>query len=92
MTGRSVGSSGWLGGANLMCLGIYATLRPVTIRSCGVEMGRQLVIMLYVATMVAVIVGTDLTFFKGQFWARLLVNIGIVAVFAAFYLRFFGWR
>jgi hypothetical protein len=28
-----------------------------------------------------------LVFFRNQFWARLLVNIGIVLVFVAFYLR-----
>jgi hypothetical protein len=29
-----------------------------------------------------------LAFFRGRFWERLMVNIGIVLVFAAFYLRF----
>jgi len=38
--------------------------------------------------MVAIIVVVDLVFFKNQFWERLTVNIGIVLVFAAFYLRF----
>ena len=27
-------------------------------------------------------------FFRHQFWARLLVNVGIVLVFLAFYFRF----
>ena len=44
--------------------------------------------MLYVVAMVAVIVGIDFAFFRNQFWERLAVNIGIVLVFAAFYLRF----
>ncbi len=44
--------------------------------------------MLYVLALVAVIVGVDILFFRHYFWARLLVNIGIVVVFAAFYLRF----
>lgn len=44
--------------------------------------------MLYVTAMVAVIVGIDLAFFRHRFWERLAVNIGIVLVFAAFYLRF----
>jgi hypothetical protein len=52
-------------------------------------MGRQVAIALYVAAMVAVIVGTDLAFFRDRFWERLMVNIGIVLVFGAFYLRFF---
>jgi hypothetical protein len=52
-------------------------------------MGRQVAIALYVAAMVAVIVGIDLAFFRDRFWERLMVNIGIVLVFGAFYLRFF---
>ena len=51
------------------------------------EMGRQ-VALLYTAAMAAVIVGVDLVFFRNRFWERLTVNIGIVLVFAAFYLRF----
>ena len=51
-------------------------------------MGRQLAVALYVAAMVAVIVGVDFLFFRTRFWERLLVNVGIVLVFAAFYLRF----
>jgi hypothetical protein len=27
-------------------------------------------------------------FFRSHFWERLIVNVGIVLVFAAFYLRF----
>ncbi len=44
--------------------------------------------VLYVLTLVAVVVGVDVLFFKNQFWERLIVNVGIVLVFAAFYLRF----
>ena len=51
-------------------------------------MGRQAVIVLYVLAMVAIVVGVDILFFKHHFWARLLVNIGIVLVFGAFYWRF----
>jgi hypothetical protein len=51
-------------------------------------MGRQISIVLYVVAMVAVIVGVDLAFFRNRFWERLIVNIGIVLVFAAFCLRF----
>ena len=51
-------------------------------------MGRQVAIVLYVLAMVGVVVGVDVLFFRHQFLARLLVNIGIVLVFAAFYLRF----
>ena len=52
------------------------------------DMGRQVVVVLYVVAMVAVIVGVDFVFFRNRFWERLTVNIGIVLVFAAFYLRF----
>ena len=38
--------------------------------------------------MVAVIVTVDILFFRHQPWQRLAVNIGIVLVFGAFYLRF----
>ena len=41
-----------------------------------------------VVLMVAIIVAVDVLFFRNRFWERLLVNIGIVLVFAAFYLRF----
>jgi hypothetical protein len=43
---------------------------------------------LYVLAMVGVVVGVDVLFFRHQFWARLLVNVGIVVVFVAFYFRF----
>lgn len=43
-------------------------------------------IVLYVLVMVAVIVGVDVLFLRHLFWPRLLANIGIVLVFAVFYL------
>lgn len=51
-------------------------------------MGRQAAIILYVLVMVAVVVGVDILFFRHHFWERLLVNVGIVLVFGAFFLRF----
>jgi hypothetical protein len=51
-------------------------------------MGRQVALVLYVVAMAAVIVGVDFVFFRNRFWERLTANIGIVLVFAAFYLRF----
>lgn len=45
--------------------------------------------MMYVAAMIAVIVGVDLAFFRNRLLERLIANIGIVLLFAAFYLRFF---
>jgi hypothetical protein len=47
-----------------------------------------IIAVLYVVVMAAVIVGVDVAFFRNRFWERLIVNIGIVLVFAAFYLRF----
>jgi predicted cobalt transporter CbtA len=49
---------------------------------------RQVAIALYVLTLVAVVVGVDVLFFRHHFWARLAANVGIVLVFAAFGLRF----
>ena len=51
-------------------------------------MTRNMSIVLYTVLMIAVVIGVDLLFFKDRFWERLTVNIGIILVFAAFYLRF----
>jgi hypothetical protein len=51
-------------------------------------MSRPVVVVLYVGAMVAIIVGVDFGFFRSRFWERLIVNIGIVSVFAAFYFAF----
>jgi hypothetical protein len=44
--------------------------------------------VLYAVLMAAVVVVVDLLFFRDRTWARLLVNIGIILVFVAFYWRF----
>jgi hypothetical protein len=51
-------------------------------------MGRQVAVVLYVVAMVAVILSLDIAFFRHRFWERLMANIGVVLVFAAFYFRF----
>jgi len=51
-------------------------------------MPRNIYVGLYISVMIVVVVSVDLLFFKNRFWERLIVNIGIVLVFAAFYLRF----
>lgn len=51
-------------------------------------MGRQTAAVLYVLVLIAVVVGVDILFFRHQLWERLIVNVGIVLVFVAFYLRF----
>jgi hypothetical protein len=48
----------------------------------------RVAIALYVLAMVAVVVGVDVLFLRHDFWARLLVNIGIVLVFVLIYFRF----
>ena len=50
-------------------------------------MGRSAAVALYVVFMAAIVVGVDLLFFRNRFWERLMVNVGIVLVFGAFYLR-----
>ncbi len=54
----------------------------------GMPMSVKFSVVIYVVAMVAVIVGVDFVFFRNRFWERLTVDIGIVLVFAAFYLRF----
>jgi hypothetical protein len=49
---------------------------------------KKAAVVLYVALMVAIIVAVDILFFRNLFWERLMVNIGIVLVFAAFYFGF----
>jgi len=51
-------------------------------------MPRIAYMVLYILVLIAVVVSVDLLFFRNQFWERLIVNIGIVLVFATFYLRF----
>jgi hypothetical protein len=45
-------------------------------------------IVLYVLGLVLLIVCVDVFFLRHNSWARLIVNIGIVLVFATFYLIF----
>lgn len=51
-------------------------------------MTKSMFVGLYVAVLIAVVVSVDFLFFRNRFWERLMVNIGVVLVFAAFYLRF----
>jgi hypothetical protein len=51
-------------------------------------MGRPAAVALYVLALVAVVVGVDVLFFRNRLWERLMVNVGIVLLFWAFYLRF----
>ncbi len=51
-------------------------------------MDRNPLIVIYAVVMIAIIVGADFTFLRHHFLERLIVNIGIVVVFAAFYFIF----
>jgi hypothetical protein len=51
-------------------------------------MGRRAAVVFYVLAMVAVVVGVDVLFLRHLLWERLIVNVAIVLVFAAFYFRF----
>jgi hypothetical protein len=51
-------------------------------------MSRGVTVIIYVAVMAATIVGVDFMFLRNRFWERLIVNIGIVLVFGAFYWAF----
>ncbi|MGH7141043.1 MAG: hypothetical protein ACREGH_00200 [Minisyncoccia bacterium] len=45
----------------------------------------------YIVAMIVIIVGVDVLFFRERAWTweRLIANIGIILVFAAFYFRIF---
>ena len=45
--------------------------------------------MLYVLALIAVVVSVDILFFRHHFTGRLIANVGIVLVFAAFGLLIF---
>ena len=49
---------------------------------------RRAAVVLYVLALVAVMFGLDILFFKHRLWERRVVNVLIVLVFAAFYMRF----
>jgi cytochrome c oxidase subunit IV len=50
--------------------------------------GRRAAIVAYLLTMAGIVVAVDVLFLRHHFWQRLAVNVGIVLVFVAFYLRF----
>jgi hypothetical protein len=51
-------------------------------------MGPQTTTIVYVLLLAAAIITVDVLFFRNAFWPRLLVNLGIVLIFTAFYFRF----
>ncbi len=51
-------------------------------------MAKPAITVLYILLMIGVVILVDVLFFRNHIWERLIVNIGIVLVFAAFYFRF----
>lgn len=51
-------------------------------------MSRQIILVIYVVAMAAVITGMDFAFLRDRFWLRLIVNIAIVLVFLAVYVKY----
>jgi len=51
-------------------------------------MDKTTINIIYVLAMVTAIVVVDILFFSHKFWERLIVNIGIVLVYVAFYFAF----
>ena len=58
-------------------------------RSRNEPVRRPAIFVPFVLAMVAVVVAVDILFFRHQPGLRLIVNVGIVLVFAALYVRFF---
>jgi hypothetical protein len=54
--------------------------------------GTKVAGVLYVLALVGVVVGVDVWFFRHHTLERLMANVGIVLVFAAFYLTFLKGR
>jgi hypothetical protein len=67
---------------------------PLGYRGCGRQLSRmgampkRTIGVIYVMALVVIVVGVDVLFLKHNTWLRLVVNIGIVAVFAALYFWF----
>ncbi|MDE2223327.1 MAG: hypothetical protein KGK03_09705 [Candidatus Omnitrophica bacterium] len=51
-------------------------------------MTKNIYVVIYVLALIALVAGVDFLFFRNRFWERLMVNISIVLMFWAFYLRF----
>jgi len=51
-------------------------------------MNSSYVTAVFIVLMVAIVISVDILFFRNIFWERLAVNVGIVLIFIAFYLKF----
>ena len=54
----------------------------------GVEMEKNVTMVIFFVLMIGCIVGADILFLSKHFEARLIVNIAIVLVFAGIYFAF----
>jgi protein-S-isoprenylcysteine O-methyltransferase Ste14 len=64
------------------------TPAPSPLQERRQRMSRRAAVALFVLALIAVVVGVDVLFFRNHVWERLIANIGIVMVFAAFALRY----
>lgn len=51
-------------------------------------MNSSYVLAIVIVLLIAIVVAVDILFFRNFFWERLMANVGIVLIFAAFALRF----
>ena len=70
-------------------MGSHAAPPIVAILKWVMNMTKNPLVVVYVVVLIAVVVSVDVLFFRHHVWPRLLANIGIVLLFAAFYWRFF---
>lgn len=87
-SGNSAVQSGGWAQDRLTCHSYSIQHHRVALFYMVVDMERPATVVLYVLLLGTIVFGVDFLFFRKLFWERLIVNIGIVLVFAAFYLRF----
>lgn len=51
-------------------------------------MSKTTINIIYVLAMIISVVIVDIVFFRNRLWERLMANIGIILLYAAFYLAF----
>ena len=88
MRSRQLAMRGSIGAVARVVSNARGTVTQRHFRHLEPIMGTKAIVVFYVVLMAAVIVAVDVLFFRNRFWERLMANIGIVLVFAAFYFRF----
>jgi hypothetical protein len=71
-------------------VGSFSLVKAAREREIMMGMMRTASVTFYIVALIAAVVIIDVLFFRQRpwLWERLIVNIGIVLVFLAFYLRF----